>query len=259
MQLLAHAGYLKRVERKQYLSDGRKPYLYRLTRKGAKALAGYLGCEVDDLEYWHERDWRLDDDYLEHLIRDNDVRIAITRAVQDQAGAVELVQWLDVFTLKQTHSQDKLTITTTEGKQQRHVLIPDDYVHLRTVVPTQHDYHHFVEIDLGTEIGRSGKAAYRTWERKVKLYLAYFDRKAGESKYFARYGTHGGRVLTVTTSAQRLANLKRITEEAGGKQRFWFTTFEQVTYRTVLDTPIWQVARDKTAGLKPLLWGEELA
>jgi hypothetical protein len=49
-------------------------------------------------------------------------------------------------------------------------------------------------------------------------------------------------VLTVTTGERRLANLKKITEEAGGKSRFWFTTFEQLTSNTALNQPIWQIA-----------------
>jgi len=32
-------------------------------------------------------------------------------------------------------------------------------------------------------------------------------------------------VLTVTTSAERLANMKRVTEEAGGQTWFWFSTY----------------------------------
>jgi len=49
-------------------------------------------------------------------------------------------------------------------------------------------------------------------------------------------------VLTVTTGEKRLDNLRRLTEEAEGKVKFWFTTFDQLTPETVLTAPIWQVA-----------------
>jgi hypothetical protein len=46
----------------------------------------------------------------------------------------------------------------------------------------------------------------------------------------------------VTSSERRLEHLLAITEKAGGKARFWFTTFGQITPRTVLTRPIWRVA-----------------
>jgi len=52
----------------------------------------------------------------------------------------------------------------------------------------------------------------------------------------------GFRVLTVTTTQKRLEHLRQATEAAGGQNRFWFTTFDQVTPETVLTAPIWQVA-----------------
>jgi hypothetical protein len=39
-----------------------------------------------------------------------------------------------------------------------------------------------------------------------------------------------------------MENLKKITEDVGGKHRFWFTTLEQVTPKTVLAKLIWQIA-----------------
>jgi hypothetical protein len=53
----------------------------------------------------------------------------------------------------------------------------------------------------------------------MRAYAAY----VASGAYTARYGSRGLRILTVTTSPGRLANLKRIAEEAG-KSRFWFTT-----------------------------------
>ena len=37
------------------------------------------------------------------------------------------------------------------------------------------------------------------------------------------------RVLTVTTGAQRLDNLKAATEAEGGDSRFWFATADEAT------------------------------
>ena len=59
----------------------------------------------------------------------------------------------------------------------------------------------------------------------------------------------------VTTSAGRTESLRRMTEQAGGKQRYWFTTLDQISPSTVLKTPIWQVATQSV--LQPLVMLEE--
>ena len=64
--------------------------------------------------------------------------------------------------------------------------------------------------------------------------------------YEARYGTRHGRILTVTIGERRLANLKAITEEVGGKARFWFTTIERIRAGDILTDPIWWVATRNT-------------
>src|SRR5690349_18908820 len=84
------------------------------------------------------------------------------------------------------------------------------------------------------------------------MYLQYYKRGG---LYEKRYGTHKGRVLTITTSEERLVNLKRVTEEAEGMQRFWFTTFDKVNYRTVFFEPIWQLAHAE--GSRSLFTPEE--
>ncbi len=50
------------------------------------------------------------------------------------------------------------------------------------------------------------------------------------------------RVLTVTTSQQRLANPKAVTERAGGGVMFWFTTFDLGNAENALSAPFWRMA-----------------
>jgi hypothetical protein len=249
---LCRAGYIRRIERYQLLSEGKKPYMYALTRKGAKVLAAYLGCEIEDLD-WRQTDIRLHPESIEHLVLNIDVRIAVMKAVQDISG-LELVKWYDELFLKSTHSKDKLRVILSSGKSQTASIIPDDYFLLRAPALDDPCKHFFVEIDRATETGLSSVEGRRTWERKITLYLEYFKRGG---LYEQRYGTYKGRVLTVTTSETRLANLKRITEEVGGKQRFWFTTFHHVSHRTMLFQPIWQIAKAERGEGFVALFSEE--
>ena len=53
-------------------------------------------------------------------------------------------------------------------------------------------------------------------------------------RYFERYGTRSLRVLVVTTTHQRLANLQSTTEEVTNLPIFWFTTIDQVQPETML-------------------------
>ena len=93
-------------------------------------------------------------------------------------------------------------------------------------------------------VGQYSHWGRKDWSRKVRAYIAYFTPQSPDqlSVYAQRFGTSKVRILTVTTGQTRLENLKRITEQAGGRGRFWFTTFDQVTPKTVLTKPIWHKA-----------------
>lgn len=41
-----------------------------------------------------------------------------------------------------------------------------------------------------------------------------------------------------------MINLKRATEEAGGRRRFWFSSLAEVIDENVLSANIWQIAAD---------------
>ena len=234
LKLLYHHGYLYRDEQPTKLSEGRKPLVYFLDRKGAKLLAECLHVAPGDL------DWRSKDNaagakhlFIDHLLKTNDIRIAMTLAAQQQH--VTLERWLDDKTLKSRQMKEYVMLPNNKGEEQKVAIIPDGYVHLDTARGPR---HHFLEADLRTMVGLSSKSGRRDWARKIRAYLAYKD-----SGLFAeRYGAHSFRVLTVTTGQRRLENLKRITEESGGHARFWFTTFDQLTPETVLLAPIWQIA-----------------
>ena len=61
-------------------------------------------------------------------------------------------------------------------------------------------------------------------------------------------GSRYGRWLVVTTSQMRLENLLRRTEQAGGDELFYFTTFDRLQEAAdhsatgVLTDPLWLVA-----------------
>lgn len=242
LMLLHKHGYVARVEQPQILSEGRKPFVHTLTKKGAQLLAQYLGCDISDLQ-WRALEGE-SEHFLDHLLLTNNVRIALMSAVRKLPYGVSIRAWRDDATLKRMHSQDRLKLETGEGRVETRILVPDAYMLLYgervrdfrnpAEPPSPRELHHFLEIDRGTETGASTVEYRRTWAKKIKMYLAYY-----EQFYEQRYGTKGLRVLTVTTSEKRKQNLMEITERVGGRFRFWFTTFDQITTESILTEPIW--------------------
>lgn len=100
LKLLYHAGYLFRDEQPQKLSEGRKPLVYFLDKKGAALVASVEGQTLEQLD-WDRKDNTVSQLFLDHLLATNNVRIAITTAARDQNWVIET--WLDDKTLKREH------------------------------------------------------------------------------------------------------------------------------------------------------------
>lgn len=241
LKLLYQYGFLSRFEQPQILTEGRKPFVYQLDQRGAEWLARRAGCGMEDL------DWRpgemLSPLFLDHLLTTNAVRVAITRAARRHKYSLE--SWVDDKSLKATQNKDNITLTSATGRKQVAAVVPDGFFILHTGT---HYYHSFIEIDRATTTAISGEWSQRTWARKVAVYLEYYQ----SGKYHERYKTRNLRILTVTTGPKRLAHLKEVTEDIGGKARFWFVTLADVLTKDVLLDPIWQVAGRE--GTSSLIW-----
>jgi hypothetical protein len=239
LALLFHHGYVARDERAIKPTDGRKPLVYFLDKKGAELLVQCAGIDPDELD-WRPRDSvkGASDLFLEHLLQTNEVRIALTLAAP--AAHAELVRWVDDKTLRSRHWKDYVTLTTEQGAAQKVAIVPDGYGQLSTVNQNgeQINDYFFLEVDLGTSTGWADDSQQRSWARKVRAYLEYYT----SGMYQARYGTQSLRILTVTTGERRLGHLLAWTERAGGKARFWFTTFAEIQQQNILSDPIWRVA-----------------
>src|SRR5690606_13671387 len=122
--------------------------------------------------------------------------------------------------------------TSATGKKQAAALVPDGYFVLATGT---HYYHCFLEVDRAMTTGISGEWGRRTFARKIAAYVEYYH----SGKYHQRYHTKSLRVLTVTVGEKRLANLAAVTQEAGGKGRFWFTTLARLRACDILRDAIW--------------------
>jgi catechol 2,3-dioxygenase-like lactoylglutathione lyase family enzyme len=247
-QLWLH-GYAFREEVPTRSGAGRLPLIYALDHQGARQVAGKLKMKLKEVvKRSNPQLLSASSTFLTHLMRTNDIRIAITLGAQRRG--CDILEWLDDYDLHRDY--DKVTLLTdpqdSGSKEQEVAIIPDGYFWLRA---DKKDFRHFVECDLRTLTGAYTEPGLRDWARRVRAVAKYY----GSGKYHKRFrGGKSLRILTVTTSEARLATLKEIVEKVGGKykQRFLFTTFGRLTPEAALTGEIWQVAgRDKP---EPLIW-----
>lgn len=230
--LLYHNGYLERFPAPVRAGAWAWRPVYRLTAKGARLISEDTG--VLDPSYWgagFDRDQRRTKVsllFLEHTLRTNDVRIAVTLAAQSKGYRVE--KWLDDTRLKAEHMRDHVVLHATQGRSRRVAVLPDAYIILSI---GDRRAHFFLELDQAT-------MSNERWRTRALAYLDY----TASGKYEARYKTRSLRILTVTTTAKRLANLRATTEKAGGGRLFWFTTYAEAMDKGILCEEIWRVAGD---------------
>jgi len=219
---LFHNGYLERLFLPVRGGVAVSPTLYLLGEKGAQELSlsgHYLNF------YWAKDHLKVGTLFLSHALAISEFRLKITLACR--AEKIPILEWRGERELKKDY--DRVTVTSPTGSTRTIPIIPDSYF----VLQTPHGKRHFVlELDRGTMEGKRFRA-------KVEGYTEYF--KSGA--YKERFGTKSLRVLTVTESQRRMKNLKAITERAGGKSRFWFTSLEAISAESVLLQPVWHVAQ----------------
>lgn len=218
--------------------------VYRLADLGAGTVAADLGVSVKELAYWgkgDDKDRRATDVtplFLQHALHINDVRIALSLAAQGCGYRIE--KWMDDSQLKSRERKDYVAVSS-EGKSRMVAVIPDSYFVLNL---GDRRAHFFLELDRAT-------MSNSRWGERVRAYLAYIQ----SGKYTERYQTRSLRILTVTTTEQRLMNLKETTQKAGGGEVFWFTTLDQLSPSSVFFRPIWRLANDDPRGDRKGLLG----
>lgn len=227
LKLLFQHGFLERRSQ-TVLYEKNKPLIYLLTEKGAKHLAEVSGGKRTEI-LWHPKHNQISTQRLQHLLQVNQVRASIEQAAEECAYTLN---WLDEFTIRRLKLYDSFPIQYPSGITTKTTLIPDAFFTLDT--PTMW-LSCFLEVDRGTE-------SLRTVSEKLCKYLAYLTTDG----YQERYGVQdeeGNKiypcVLTITTTQERLDNLRAVSKDVGAGDIFLFSTFSAVTYPQVFLRPIW--------------------
>ena len=237
LQQLTQHGLVRRIKQLVKRGEGSRPHIYALDRAGAQILSDEIGIDPSELD-WRPKNAEENYPFMQHLLDTNDFRIALTLACEDRN--VFLVSWTDEKELKKEEAYDHVFLTGPSGGTQKVAVIPD----ASFVIGIADRQGRFcVEIDRGTVTVSPTAWQQRGWTQKIRAYLEYYQSGA----YERRYQTRSFRVLTVTTSEERLQNMRKATEEVGGDARFWFTTFEQVKADTILTEKVWYRAVNEGA------------
>lgn len=227
LQFLFDKGYLERKFLPPTQGMGRTPILYILDRRGAEALRAERGYE-DIRFYSSSKD--VGEYFLKHTLAINDFMVALTLACRIHGFTFE--SWQTENEVKADY--DRVSIKSETGKREDMPILPDA---IFSFIAFNKRNRCMLELDRGME-------KTETFTKKVRAYTAYYD----SGGYQARYSTNSGRVLTIITTQfqgeKRLANLKKATENAGGKRRFWFALAKNITPETLLFEPIWSMASE---------------
>lgn len=231
LRKLVRYGLIRRILLPVKRGEGSKPYIYALDKKGAEELAALLHLNPRDIS-WKRKPAEENERFLRHLMDANDIRISTRLACT--ANHLELSLWMDDNELRR-EGLDQVTITGPNEKQEQATVIPDIFCIIRNGAKTM---QFFWEVDESTVPVRSVRWN-RGWKKKSLTYVAYFASAA----YQKRFGSKRVRLLTVTTNESHLATMKEATEEAGGRNLFWFALQNEAKDPTKLfNEKIWRVA-----------------
>ncbi len=197
-------------------APGASPRVFTISPLGAAVLCDTYGYTKSEINYLSREvnNWQT----LQPILATNAIRAAIDRACRD-SGQFTLSSWI----LEKEFRREVDTVLL-DGKPTP--LYPDGFF---TIETDRIKSNIFLEVDNGTE----GLAQFKS---QMSIYQAYIL----SGRYERRFQAKSLRIAVVTKSKRRLEALRTATKSAGGSERYWFTTADEVTAQTALTSPIWK-------------------
>ena len=219
---LYHNGFLDRprAQIEGLVRSGSAPMVYALGSRGAEFLSDDGTTSID----WTDKNRTVGRLFLDHTLLIADVMVAAVCAVRARpdVALMDAAQILDNLPEPRLNPLKLAARATVDGKMRDLAVIPDALFGLDFTAIRKRKYF-LVEADTATmPVVRSG-LDQTSYARKLLTYLA----GGGQANVFGQQlGIGNFRVLTVTTSAERIATmidaLETLTNGAGSAQ-FLFT------------------------------------
>ena len=251
LQLLYHHGFLERprAQLDYYHQGGSHHMVYGIGNKGAALLKREIGVLFNPVR-WGEKNRSVGRVYLDHALLVSDVMVAVELACREH-GRIRLIaqdQLLVPGENPQGHPSFRWNVNLNNNLKLG--VIPDRAFALEYEDPggnTDRAFF-FLEADRGTMPVMRTNLSQTSFYRKLLAYEATWS----QSIHRNRFGFHRFRVLTVTTSPERVRSIvEACSTLKTGHGLFLFAD------RTILEKPngmlsrIWKTARQ--GGLASLL------
>lgn len=222
---LCDADYLKRSSREQLPFSQER--IVWLSKRGAQALANWLGVEYKTLAWRKRPRWSR----VRHDIWLNDFRHMMTQAVHNHPR-YEVASWHGQDAL-QTLFSEPIAYLDHRGRQGRKRVQPDGYFCLANREDRQAPLRFCVELDNNSESNR------RFGRDKVSPGVHLLRSES----YRRAAGANTGRFLVVTVGSEaRFHHLRSTVTQFGGAGYFLFARVETLTAHNVLTDPLWYLS-----------------
>lgn len=239
LQLLYHHGYLERphAQLDYYHLTGSRPIVYGLGNKGAALLRNELGMKVPDVN-WGEKNRSVGRIYLEHALLVSDVMVSFELVCRNNNP----VRFIDQADLVLPHGLDRetqpfrwkanLSSNLSLGVKPDRVFA----LEYRDDTSNTDRAYFFLEADRGTMPVKRTNLSQTSMYRKFVAYEATWQ----NGIHRTRFGFHRFRVLTVTTSRERVHFLiETCSQLKSGHGLFLFTDRASISKPEDVYGPIW--------------------
>lgn len=230
-------GYLDRPKAQLAAlhDEGPRPFVYGLGQKGARALREYSHC-INSRVDWSEKNKRAGAVFIAHTLEIADFMVSLELASRP-GGNITLVREEDILAAAPGETRSAReplrweAVSIEQGRRERWTVVPDGLFGL--TFPDETAAYFILELDRGTiPIARSGND-HRSIRRKLKT---YYDGWRAQ-RHLEQFGVKQMRVLTVTSSRERLHNMVEAVRgitEGRGSNFFLFVDQETLAAREPL-------------------------
>lgn len=230
-------GYLDRPKAQlATLHDlGPRPFVYGIAQKGARALREY-GSRIDDSVDWSEKNKRSGAIFIAHTLGISDFMVGLELACRAH-GNISVIREEEIIAtapIETRSAREPLrweAVSVEHGKRERWSVVPDGIFGLS--FPDGTAAYFLLEFDRGTiPISRRG-GDHRSIRRKLKT---YYDGWRAQ-RHIEQFGIKQMRVLTITSSPERVRNMVRcVGELTEGRGSAFFLFGDRNAFQTL--TPL---------------------
>ena len=239
---LYHSGHLDRprIQFDLPAEKGSVPHIFALGNKGADLLAALDGTPRAKVD-WTDKNYTVGAVFFLHTLMIADLMIGFELATRASKGVVRLMEPAEILSRAPEATQRaanpwKLTATIVDSTSRVEVgNIPDKVFGLDNTRARKRSYFLY-EADRGTMPINRTHPRQTSFQQKV---LGYLAGGGAENAHGKRFGIGNFRVLTVTTSSQRVDNMiaavKAATNGAGSRQFLFGVHADVVASPDLLD------------------------